>query len=123
MIANRMMNVVLRQPIAMAFMFSTKKKQMELTIKTPYRTSPLSQKLSPNHSQDSAELSPKLNNQPLSFKTEPLPLFTSFLQVTSNSNSTDKPRESLMSTCTPADGSSFIRKFAFIPVITHVKLI
>jgi len=41
MIANRMMNVVLRQPMSMAFMFSTKKKQMELTIKTPYRISPL----------------------------------------------------------------------------------
>ena len=37
MIANRMMNVVFRQPMSMAFMFSTKKKQMELTIKTPYR--------------------------------------------------------------------------------------
>lgn len=37
MIANRMMNLVFRQPMSMAFMFSTKKKQMELTIKTPYR--------------------------------------------------------------------------------------
>lgn len=37
MIANRMMNVVFRQPMQMAFMFSTKKKQMELTIRTPYR--------------------------------------------------------------------------------------
>jgi hypothetical protein len=37
MIANRMMNVLFRQPMSMAFMFSTKKKQMELTIKTPYR--------------------------------------------------------------------------------------
>ncbi len=37
MIANRMMNAVFRQPLSMAFMFSTKKKQMELTIRTPYR--------------------------------------------------------------------------------------
>ena len=104
MIANRMMNVVFRQPLPMAFMFSTKKKQMELTIKTPYRTSAITQKLSPNHSPDSAELSPKLNNQPSSFKTEPHPHSTSSLQVTLNSNSTEKPRESLMSTCTLVDG-------------------
>jgi len=37
MIANKMMNAVFKQPLSMAFMFSTKKKQMELTIKTPYR--------------------------------------------------------------------------------------
>lgn len=93
MIANRMMNVVFRQPLPMAFMFSTKKKQMELTIKTPYRTSAITQKLSPNHSPDSAESSPKLNNQPLSFKTEPHPHSTSSLPVTSNSNLMEKPRE------------------------------
>ena len=55
MIANRMMNVVFRQPMAMAFMFSTKKKQMELTIKTPYRNFLLIQKPSLIHSPDSAE--------------------------------------------------------------------
>ncbi len=36
MIMNRLMNASLRQPISAAFLFSTKKKQMELTIRTPY---------------------------------------------------------------------------------------
>jgi hypothetical protein len=88
----------------MAFMFSTKKKQMELTIKTPYRIFSLNQKLSPIHSPDSAELSPKLNNHPLSSKTELHMHSTSYLQDTLSSNSTAKPRESLMSTCTLVDG-------------------
>lgn len=35
---NRLMTAAFRQPVSMAYMFSTKKKQMELTIRTPYRT-------------------------------------------------------------------------------------
>ena len=38
MITQRLMNVAFRQSMPVSFMFSTKKKQMELTIKTPYRT-------------------------------------------------------------------------------------
>jgi hypothetical protein len=38
MIVNRLMSSMFRQPMNLAFMFSTKKKQMELTIRTPYRT-------------------------------------------------------------------------------------
>ncbi len=64
MIANRLMNAALRQPLSLAYMFSTKKKQMELTIRTPYRNCSLIQKPSPTNSQDLAESSPKLNNQP-----------------------------------------------------------
>lgn len=37
MIMNRLMTAAFRQPVSMAYMFSTKKKQMELTIRTPYR--------------------------------------------------------------------------------------
>lgn len=37
MIANRLFNGAFRQPMPLSFMFSTKKKQMELTIRTPYR--------------------------------------------------------------------------------------
>ncbi len=37
MIMNRLMTTAFRQPFSMAYMFSTKKKQMELTIRTPYR--------------------------------------------------------------------------------------
>jgi hypothetical protein len=38
MIVNRLMSSMFKQPMNLAFMFSTKKKQMELTIRTPYRT-------------------------------------------------------------------------------------
>lgn len=38
MITQRLLNTAFRQPMPISFMFSTKKKQMELTIKTPYRT-------------------------------------------------------------------------------------
>ncbi len=37
MIAQRLINPVFRQSFNSAFLFSTKKKQMELTIRTPYR--------------------------------------------------------------------------------------
>ena len=104
MIAKRMMNVVLRQPLPMAFMFSTKKKQMELTIKTPYRKSAIIQKLSPNHSPDSAESLQKLNNQPLLSKTEHHPLFIYCLQAISDSSLMARPKVLLTNISTQADG-------------------
>ena len=52
---NRLMTTAFRQPSSMAYMFSTKKKQMELTIRTPYRI--FYNKKTPMlmHSPDSAE--------------------------------------------------------------------
>lgn len=37
MITQRLLNAAFKQPLPLSFMFSTKKKQMELTIRTPYR--------------------------------------------------------------------------------------
>lgn len=75
MITQRLMNAAFKQPLPLSFMFSTKKKQMELTIRTPYRIYFLTKTLTQTHSPDLAESSLKLNNQPLSFKTELHPLF------------------------------------------------
>ena len=121
MITQRLMNLAFRQPMPLSFMFSTKKKQMELTIKTPYRTIVLTQKPLPTLSQDSAESSPKLNNPLLLSKIELHPHFTSSLQATWNLSSTVKPRELLTSTCIPADGSLSIRNFLANQAITPAK--
>ena len=86
MITQRLLNTAFRQPIPLSFMFSTKKKQMELTIRTPYRINIIIQTPTPIHSQDLAESSLKLNNPPLSFKIELPQLFISFHLGTSNLN-------------------------------------
>lgn len=78
MITQRLLNTAFRQPIPLSFMFSTKKKQMELTIRTPYRKSIIIQIPMPIHSQVLAESSQKLNNPLLSFKTELPQLFIFF---------------------------------------------
>lgn len=75
MITQRLLNTALRHPIPLSFMFSTKKKQMELTIRTPYRKIVVIQTLTLIHLQVLAESLLKLNNQPLSSKTELLQLF------------------------------------------------
>lgn len=93
----------------MAYMFSTKKKQMELTIRTPYRIIILMQKQLLRVLPDSAELSPKLNNQPSSFKIEHHLLFTFSPQDTWDSNWLKKQRDSVINTCTPEDGLSSTR--------------
>ncbi len=47
MIANKLANPLLRSMLqSPAFMFSAKKKQLELTLRTPYRNLPLTQALS-----------------------------------------------------------------------------
>lgn len=104
MITQRLMNLAFRQPMPISFMFSTKKKQMELTIRTPYRKSLPTQKPSPNLSQDSAESLPKLNNPPSSSKTEHLQPFTSSLLDTSDSSSLNKRKVLAINISTQADG-------------------
>lgn len=111
MITQRLLNVAFRQPMPISFMFSTKKKQMELTIRTPYRIILITQKPLLTHSQDLAESSPKLNNLPSSFKTEHHQLFTFFLLDISDLNLHNNQKASVTNTFTQVDGLSFIRIF------------
>ena len=60
MLMNKLVNPLYRSTLhGPQFFFSAKKKQMELTLRTPYRTTPLTQAPSSKISQDSPDSSPR----------------------------------------------------------------
>ena len=83
MIMNKLVNPVFRNLAGPQFFFSTKKKNMELTLRAPYRTPHLTQAPSSKISPISADSQREISDQLLSFRTDALQLSTSSPQDSS----------------------------------------
>jgi len=82
MLMNKLVNPLFRSTLhGPQFFFSAKKKQMELTLRTPYRINPSIQEPFSKISQDFPDSSPRTPELSSSFRIECHPLFMSFLLV------------------------------------------
>lgn len=122
MMMNKLINPALKgvfqQPV---FFFSAKKKQMELTLRTPYSNPQLTQKPSSRTSPASADSSPRISAQWWSSKIDPHPPCTSSPPAPSGSDSMATSKELRTSTFIPADGQSSTRSIVSDSVTTLSK--
>ena len=101
---NKLVNPVFKACSRPQFLFSTKKKSIELTLRTPYRTRTLTQAPFSKISQVSAESSQRTWERWWSSRTARPPPCMSSPQAPSNSNWTARWRESRTNTSTPEAG-------------------